>query len=306
MFNIHKLIAPNAAKTGAKPYRAPRFTAVNTADKDKLTKPARAHDGDAGYDLTLAATKPVVLAPGARATVPTGWAVRLDPATCGLILPRSGNASKLGLNVLTGVVDSGYTGELKVTVHNTSRTKITLTPGMRVAQLVVTPVVAHGAPAKTTKRAAQGFGSTDSLPSSEKAAGDMVNHPNHYTAHPAFTGECHDYTKYMTFDQGNAAKYLWRCAAKGDMEENIRKAIWYLEAMKHGPVVGRYGNALNRNTIHKLDEELAAALDRCNKDTAPARYMAALAAYSAFVYIAAGDTNEALMMTRHALQRLAS
>ncbi|NEK06045.1 dUTP diphosphatase, partial [Rhizobium leguminosarum] len=203
--------------------------AVSANDKAKLTKPARAHAGDAGYDLALAGTQPVVLTPGGRATVPTGWTVRLDPATCGLILPRSGNASKLGLNVITGVVDAGYAGELKVTVHNTSRDKVTLTPGMRIAQLVATPVVNYDPPAKKTERGARGFGSTDTAVGgdlSERRGTDTVNHPAHYTLHPVFTGECHDYAKYMTFDQGNAFKYLWRCAAKGDMTENVRKALW--------------------------------------------------------------------------------
>ena len=69
-------------------YRSPKFAPANEPGKDKLVKPARAHNADAGYDLALTG-KRVVLNPGARATVPTGWAVRLDPSTCGLILPLS-------------------------------------------------------------------------------------------------------------------------------------------------------------------------------------------------------------------------
>lgn len=300
MFNFFKprhAVNVNVTKTGAKPYRAPKFTVVNTADKDKLTKPTRAHDGDAGYDLTLAGNKSVVLTPGARATVPTGWSVRLDPATCGLVLPRSGNASKLGLNVITGVVDSGYTGELKVTVHNTSRYKVTLDPGMRVAQLVVTPVVNHDAPAKTSERAARGFGSTD-------AAGDMVNNPPHYTVHPVFTGECHDYAKYMTFDQGNAFKYLWRCAAKGDMSENVRKAMWYLNAMRKG------GHELDRRLdaelVDRLEAEVNTALNTNDKDKTPVKLMAALACYSAAVCVANDNVAEATALAKNALNRLNS
>ncbi len=275
-------------------YRAPKFTPVTAS---ATGKPTRAHDGDAGYDLTLAGTKPVVLAPGGRATVPTGWAVRLDPATCGLVLPRSGNASKLGLNVITGVIDSGYTGEVKVTVHNTSRDKVVLTPGMRVAQLVVTPVVVHGATAKHTKRGAGGFGSTD-------ASGDMVNRPPHYTVHPVFTGECHHYAKYMTFDQGNAFKYLWRCAGKGDMRENVRKALWYLGAMRTGPVLTRYGNRLDDNLVDRLESEVTAALDTHDKDKAPVKLMAALACYSAAACVADGNVTEAIALAENALDRL--
>lgn len=275
-------------------YRSPRFTPVTDSAKGK---PTRAHDGDAGYDLTLAGTKPVVLTPGGRATVPTGWAVRLDPATCGLVLPRSGNAAKLGLNVITGVIDSGYTGEVKVTVHNTSRDKVTLTPGMRVAQLVVTPVVTHGAPAKNTERGAGGFGSTGT-------SGDMVNHPPHYTVHPVFTGECHDYAKYMTFDQGNAFKYLWRCAGKGDMAENVRKALWYLNAMRTGPVLTRRGNRLDDDKVSLLEAEVTAALDTHDKDKSPVKLMAALACYSAAACVADGNVTEAVALAKNALNRL--
>lgn len=268
-------------------YRSPRFTPVTDSAKGK---PTRAHAGDAGYDLTLAGTKPVVLTPGGRATVPTGWAVRLDPATCGLVLPRSGNAAKLGLNVITGVIDSGYTGEVKVTVHNTSRDKVILTPGMRVAQLVVTPVVTHGAPAKTTERGAGGFGSTGT-------SGDMVNRPPHYTVHPVFTGECHDYTKYMRFDQGNAFKYLWQCAAKGDMAENVRKALWYLDRITTVPV-------LDAELVDRLEAEVTKAMDNTNKDTAPVKLMAALACYSAAACVADGNVTEAVALAKNALDRL--
>ncbi len=85
--------------------------------------------------------------------------------------------------------------------------------------------------------------------------GDLVNRPAHYTVHPVFTGECHDYAKHMTFDQGNAFKYLWRCAAKGDMVENVRKALWYLNAMRTGPVLARCGNRLPRVDVDKLATE---------------------------------------------------
>lgn len=288
-------------------YRAPKFTVVNPDDKGKLVAPTRAHADDAGYDLALAGPESVLLAPGDRDTVPTGWTVRLDPATCGLILPRSGNASKLGLNVITGVVDAGYAGELKVTVHNTSRDKVTLTPGMRIAQLVVTPVVNHGAAAKDTERGARGFGSTDNTPVGvlpKRRGGDMVNHPPHYTVHPVFTGECHDYAKHMTFDQGNAFKYLWRCAAKGDMTENVRKAVWYLKAMQAGPVLYRYGNRLDLKHVERLEAEVAAAMAATNPDTAPTKYMAALSCYSAAALVARGRVNEALELAEHALDRL--
>lgn len=292
-------------------YRSPKFAPANEPGKDKLVKPARAHNADAGYDLALTG-KRVVLNPGARATVPTGWAVRLDPSTCGLILLRSGNAAKLGLNVITGVVDAGYTGELKVTVHNTSRHKVTLTPGMRIAQMVITPVVNHDAPVHDTGRGVGGFGSTDNTPVgvlgtvSDRERGDMVNHPVHYTVHPVFTGECHDYAKHMIFDQGSVFKYLWRCAGKGDMAENIRKALWYLTAIKNGPVIYRRGIALPSAKVKRLQSEVTRAMDNVDRDKAPTKYMAALACYSAAALIADGKVEECERTAKHALALLDS
>lgn len=57
---------------------------------------------------------------------------------------------------------------------------------------------------------------------------DVVNHPKHYTSHPVFSGECIKYTRHMTFAQGNAFKYLWRCTMKGKYVEDLKKAMWYL------------------------------------------------------------------------------
>lgn len=288
-------------------YRSPKFYPANEPGKDKLVKPARAHDGDAGYDLALAGTRPVVINPGDRATVPTGWAVRLDPATCGLILPRSGNASKLGLNVITGVVDAGYTGELKATVHNTSRHKVTLTPGMRVAQLVVAPVINHDAPATDAKRGTGGFGSTDTTPLAvlgKRETTDVVNHPLHYTVHPVFTCECHVYAKHMIFDQGAAFKYFWRCAGKGDMAENINKGLWHLKAIKRGPVMYRRGIPLPSDKVKRLQHEVTTAMDEVDRDKAPAKYLAALACYSAAALVAEGEVDEAARTAKHALALL--
>lgn len=57
---------------------------------------------------------------------------------------------------------------------------------------------------------------------------DPVNHPPHYNKHPAGI-ECIDVTEHMTFNLGNAVKYIWRAGEKGDFTEDIRKAIWFLE-----------------------------------------------------------------------------
>jgi hypothetical protein len=57
---------------------------------------------------------------------------------------------------------------------------------------------------------------------------DMVNHPPHYISSPSGV-ECITVVEWMTFNQGNAIKYLWRLFDKGDPVENLRKAIWYCE-----------------------------------------------------------------------------
>lgn len=136
--------------------------------------------------------------------------------------------------------------------------------------------------------------------------GDMVSHPAHYRLHPVFTGECHDYAKHMTFDQGNAFKYLWRCAGKGDMTENVRKALWYLNAMRTGPVLTRRGNRLPRVDIHTLATEVSEAMDDTVRPTAPKQLMAALACYAAAVRVADGDVEDATALARHALDLLKS
>ena len=99
----------------------------------------------AGLDLVACLDGKIVLPPGQAILVGTGIAVHLnDPGYVALIFPRSGNGHKRGM-VLgngTGVIDADYTGELKVSVLNRSHTEpLTIEPGERIAQLVITPVV---------------------------------------------------------------------------------------------------------------------------------------------------------------------
>jgi dUTP pyrophosphatase len=103
-----------------------------------LPIPAYAHPGDAGADLVAA--RDVNLAPGERATVPTGVAIALPPGYVGLVHPRSGLAAKLGVTVLNapGTVDAGYRGEILVNLINHDRDRtVTITRGDRIAQLVI-------------------------------------------------------------------------------------------------------------------------------------------------------------------------
>lgn len=60
------------------------------------------------------------------------------------------------------------------------------------------------------------------------AAADNVNHPRHYTSHPSGV-ECIQITRHMSFNVGNAVKYLWRADLKGATIEDLKKARWYID-----------------------------------------------------------------------------
>jgi dUTP pyrophosphatase len=109
---------------------------------EEATLPTRAYEGDAGLDL--AACERVELAPGGRAVVSTGLSLAIPDGHAGLVQPRSGLAARHGIAVLNspGLVDAGYRGELKVVLLNTDAERpFVVEPGMRIAQLVVVPVV---------------------------------------------------------------------------------------------------------------------------------------------------------------------
>jgi dUTP pyrophosphatase len=127
--------------------------------------PARATDGDAGYDLHAA--EAATLEPGTRASVGTGIAVAIPEGHAGLVLPRSGLAMKHGIALVNapGLIDAGYRGEVRVLLLNTDRdAPFEVRPGDRIAQLVI---VRHEAPELTevdelaeSTRGHGGFGST--------------------------------------------------------------------------------------------------------------------------------------------------
>jgi dUTP pyrophosphatase len=96
--------------------------------------PGRAYAGDAGLDLS--ACERVELAPGERALVPTGLAVAIPEGYAGFVQPRSGLASEHGITIVNtpGLIDSGYRGELRVTLLNTDRRlPFVVEPAMRSA-----------------------------------------------------------------------------------------------------------------------------------------------------------------------------
>ena len=124
----------------------------------------------AGLDLLAAvpAGTPLTLAPGARALVPTGIAIALPPDCEAQVRPRSGLAVKHGLTVLNtpGTIDADYRGEVQVLLINLGQAPVAIERGMRIAQMVVSPVararLTAAASLDITQRGTGGFGSTGS------------------------------------------------------------------------------------------------------------------------------------------------
>ena len=125
----------------------------------------------AGIDL-LAATpsdQPVVIAPGERASIPTGIAIALPPGTEAQVRPRSGLARQHGVTVLNapGTIDADYRGEIQVILINHGSEPFRVERGSRIAQLVIAHVaraqLREAASLDDTARGAGGFGSTGGI-----------------------------------------------------------------------------------------------------------------------------------------------
>jgi dUTP pyrophosphatase len=104
------------------------------------------------------------IGPRERVMAMTGFAVAIPPGFYGRIAPRSGLAAKNGLDVLAGVIDSDYRGEVCVLLYNTSDETIKLAAGSKICQLIVeqiiTPDAVWASDLDETARGAGGFGST--------------------------------------------------------------------------------------------------------------------------------------------------
>ncbi len=132
---------------------------------DRARLPTRAYPGDAGLDLY--ALEPAELGPGERAAIRTGIAVEIPEGQAGLVLPRSGLASRHGIALVNapGLIDSGYRGEIRVLLLNTDvRAPFAIARGDRIAQLVLvrveTPDVVEAPALALSVRGAGGFGSS--------------------------------------------------------------------------------------------------------------------------------------------------
>ncbi len=135
---------------------------------DDLPLPAYASPGAAGLDLRAAVTEPTVIAPGARARIPTGLRLALPEGTEGQVRPRSGLAFRHGITIpnAPGTIDSDYRGEVQVVLWNAGDEPFRVERGDRIAQLVVAPVIharleeVSPGSLDDTERGAAGFGST--------------------------------------------------------------------------------------------------------------------------------------------------
>ena len=124
--------------------------------------PTRGSEGAAGLDLY--AIERVTIQPGARAAVRTGLAAAVPEGFYGRVAPRSGLAVRHGIDVLAGVIDSDYRGEILCALVNHGDAPFEVEPGTRVAQLIIeaiaTPEPDWAEELPETTRGAGGFGST--------------------------------------------------------------------------------------------------------------------------------------------------
>ena len=146
----------------------PTLGLVRLPHGEGLDLPAYETAGAAGMDLRAAVPEgqPTMLSPGSRALVPTGLVLEIPDGVEGQVRPRSGLALKHGITCLNtpGTIDSDYRGELKVILINHGDEDFAVTRGMRIAQMVIAPVVQARLEERThagaTARGAGGFGST--------------------------------------------------------------------------------------------------------------------------------------------------
>ena len=147
---------------------APMVSVLRLPHGAGLPLPAAKSAAAAGHDLTAAvpADEPLILVPGGRALVPTGFAIALPLGYEGQVRPRSGLAVEHGITVLNapGTIDADYRGEVKVTLINHGDKPFAITRGLRIAQLVVAAVAAvdfvEAEELAPTARGSGGFGST--------------------------------------------------------------------------------------------------------------------------------------------------
>jgi dUTP pyrophosphatase len=132
-----------------------------------LPVPVRMTPGSSGCDICAAVTEDVIISPGARALVPTGFCFEIPIGFEIQVRPRSGLAIKYGITLLNtpGTIDADYRGEVKIILINLGSDDFKISRGDRIAQVVVAQV-AHNtifiesAEMESTSRGGGGFGHT--------------------------------------------------------------------------------------------------------------------------------------------------
>ena len=129
---------------------------------EDATIPTRAYEHDAGWDL-YASDKTYIM-PSQRRLVKTAISVAIPEGYVGLIWPRSGLAVKSGVDVFAGVIDSGYRGEVRVCLYNSSETQLEINKGDRIAQILFQEIpqttIVEVDDLNDSKRGHGGFGSS--------------------------------------------------------------------------------------------------------------------------------------------------
>lgn len=139
---------------------------VKLPHAENLPLPSYATPSSAGCDLLAAIEEDVVIQPLKRALIPTGLQIALPSDYEAQVRPRSGLALKHGITVLNspGTIDADYRGEIGVVLINLGDEDFTITRGMRIAQMIVAPVLQirwkEVLTLQESERGAGGFGST--------------------------------------------------------------------------------------------------------------------------------------------------
>jgi dUTP pyrophosphatase len=134
---------------------------------DSIPMPTYSTKGSAGLDLRACMDMSLTLCPGETELINTGLSIYIEnPEYAALILPRSGLGHKHGivLGNLVGLIDSDYQGELMISCWNRGDSEFTISPGDRIAQLIIVPVIQTDfrivKEFTETDRGTDGFGST--------------------------------------------------------------------------------------------------------------------------------------------------
>ncbi len=166
-----------AKRVPAKPNASVWVRVVRLAHGAGLPLPAYQTQGSAGLDLLAAldVQSPMIVAPGARALLPTGLIIELPLGYEAQVRPRSGLALNSGVTVLNspGTIDSDYRGEVRVILANLGQAPFEIRRGERIAQLVISPVthaeLIEVGEVSGTARGEGGFGSTRKTAHNENA-----------------------------------------------------------------------------------------------------------------------------------------